>query len=138
MKTVEQTLDCLRTFGVACGKRTLWKYHEYGLLPEGQKSPGGGNRVYFPDETIVRIWMIHFLTESLDFKLSELSKYRWPDFEWHPTSTLGVSREFVFRMKNKLAKSRQRDLHNVVQGLMKRLPEEADVNWSDGKSNLSA
>jgi len=97
-------------------------------LPEGLKLPGKGNRVYLPDETIVRIWMIHFLTEELDFKLSELSKYRWPDFEWQRLSKLGVSREFVFETKGKLARSRQADLDNVVQDLMKHLPQESAVS----------
>jgi hypothetical protein len=128
MITVDQTLDSLRTFGVTCSRRAFWKYHKHQLLPEGLKLPGKGNRVYLPDETIVRIWMIHFLTEELDFKLSELSKYRWPDFEWQRLSKLGVSREFVFETKGKLARSRQADLDNVVQDLMKHLPQESAVS----------
>ena len=110
MNTVEQILERLGTFGVKCSKRTLWKYHEYRLLPEGRKLPGAGNVVYFPDEAVVRIWMIHFLTGELDFKLSELSKYRWPDFEWHPWSKLGVSREFAFEVKDELAEIKTKRL----------------------------
>jgi len=128
MKTVEQILKEVRKVGVVCTERTFWKYHQLRLLPSGKKIPGQGNTAYFPDETALRLWLIHFLTKKLELNLSDISRYPWPQFEsLHDASAvMDIPGELMLTAKTEYDKTKDAALRHLVDQLMKHLESSAD------------
>lgn len=127
MKTVGEILEQAQRLGLDCSERTFWKYHQMRLLPKGRKIQGRGNATYFPDETVLRLWIIHFLTQQLEFSLSDVSRYRWPQFECQNADPKrGVSGEFILTAKDELDKSRDAALDKLVGELVKHLTAETE------------
>jgi hypothetical protein len=128
MKTVAEILNQVRKVGVVCTERTFWKYHQLRLLPCGRKIPGQGNVVYFPDETALRLWLVHFLTKELEFSLSDVSRYPWSQFESvHEMSALErLPGEFILTAKNEYDKAKDATLRQLLDSLMKHLESATD------------
>ena len=74
MLTLEQVRAETRKAGVDVTPRTLWRYIELGLLPEGQRYPGMGNVFYFPDDTPARLIQIQTLKKDLGIPLRLIRK----------------------------------------------------------------
>lgn len=74
MLTLEQVRHETRKAGVNVTPRTLWRYIELGLLPEGQRYPGMGNVFYFPDDTPARLVQIQTLKKDLGIPLRLIRK----------------------------------------------------------------
>jgi hypothetical protein len=123
MKTVTEILNEVGKVGVVCTERTFWKYHQLRLLPRGRKKQGGGNVVYFPDETVFRLWLINFLTKKLEFDLSDVSRYSWSQVESgnDVCAPERISGEFILRAKNEYDKAKDTALQQLVDRLMKHL-----------------
>ena len=49
--TLSEVLARARKLGVKCSESAFWKYYKLGLVPKGEKLPGRGNVLYFPDGT---------------------------------------------------------------------------------------
>jgi hypothetical protein len=117
MNTVRDIVKQSRRLGIDCTERTFWKYHKLGLLPKGCKIPGRGNKVYFPTETAVRIWLIHLLTKKMDFSLSDVSRYPWSQFEVGETicSPNALPGKFVMEVRNRCDKGKDSLLRQLVE-----------------------
>jgi DNA-binding transcriptional MerR regulator len=127
MNTVTNIVRQARALGLDCSERTFWKYHQLRLLPRGQKIRGRGNAVYFPDETVLRLWIIHFLTQQLEFTLSEVSRYPWYQFECpNAAPTFQISPEFIVTAKHQFDKARDAALHKLVGELLTHLTSETE------------
>jgi len=123
MKTLAQVLEEAEKLGAECTERTFWKYHKLRLLPKGQKKSGGGNLLYFPNDTALRIWIIQLLTKELEFSLSDISQYPWSQFEvnhseWRPNMYPG---ELVLETKNQYDKLKGTFLRQVIDKLVEEL-----------------
>jgi hypothetical protein len=123
MKRVAQVLEEAKKMGAGCTERNLWKYHKLDLLPGGRKIPGHGNVAYFPDDTALRIWIIHLLTHELRFGLSDISQYPWSQFEGaqiqlRPGMYPG---ELIFDAKNRYDKLKSKFVRDFIDKLIENL-----------------
>jgi len=119
MNTVRDVLRKAKKLGAKCTERTFWHYHKLRLLPEGQKISGRGNVVFFPDDTALRIWLIYFLTTELEFRISELQRYPWAQFNIGDavSSFDQLPEDFIFGAKQKLQKSRDDSLKRIMENI---------------------
>ena len=138
MNTVAEVLKQARRQGLDCSRRTFWNYYLSGFLPKGHKIPGKGNVLYFPGETVLRLRIIQFLMEQLDFRLSELSRYPWSQFECRPTQSLfSISDEFVLTAKRQYDKMRDAALHKFLGELVDHLTNGAVPNTDSASEEPS-
>ena len=128
MKTVPQVLDEAQKLRARCTERTFWKYHKLGLLPEGQKIAGKGNVMYYPEDTALRLWFIHFLTKELEFSLSDIARYPWSQFEdAHLVSPLnGIPGELILEAKNQCRQAKRTMLRQLIEKLVQDLKSGTD------------
>src|SRR5215470_15786671 len=63
-----------KSLGAPIALRTFWRYLDGGLLPPGQKVAGHGNVLYFPDETVERVLLLHSLNKELGIHLPILRR----------------------------------------------------------------
>lgn len=140
MKTVAQVLDEAEKLRAGCTERTFWKYHKLRILSQGRKVSGRGNITYFPDDTAVRLWLIHFLATQLEFSLSDISRYPWSQFEaaqvTPPKNT--IPGELVLEAKNQCDKGKDKIIREIVGHLMKHLQSGTETSqrsntWNDGQ-----
>lgn len=125
MKTVSQILDEAQKNGIPCTERTFWKYHKLGLLPEGQKLPGRGNVAYFPDDTLLRLWLIAFLKSEMNLNLSDFSRYEWPEIESDPEKLPNEwSGDFFLNAKRQCQKAKREAMRTVIEQLVEGLRKE--------------
>lgn len=72
--SLEEVLKTARTRGIKCTRRTFWRYWKQGLLHQGEKIPGRGNVLYFPEDvveelSIIQWWkLIGFSFRRLDYR----------------------------------------------------------------------
>jgi hypothetical protein len=127
MISVAEVLKRAEQLGLECPNRTFWRYYQLGFLPRGHKVPGRGNVLYFPDETALRLWVIHFLTQQLGLTFSEVARYPWSQFECQNTKPMcSISGEFVLTAKHQFDKIRDAALHKFVGELVNQLTETTE------------
>lgn len=122
MKTIRDVLRNAQLDGVPCTSRTFWNYHRLGLLPEGQKIPGRGNKVFFPDNTNARLWLIHILTNRVGFSIADLKRYPWAQHR-QGTRILEIPKAIpkaIYGAKQEIQLSRDRALKKAIKILGSR------------------
>lgn len=75
MIPLEEVLKRAQSLGFTITRRTFWRYWKQGLLHQGEKIPGRGNVLYFPEDVVEELSIIHwwkltgFSFQSLDYRL---------------------------------------------------------------------
>lgn len=72
MLTLTEVQERAKQAGAPVAERTFWKYILTGLLPRGEKLPGQGNVLFFPDDTPDRLAQLHWLNKDVGIPLSVL------------------------------------------------------------------
>jgi len=123
MLTVSDALKRAAECGVRVSERTFWKYHQLGLLPAGEKIAGRGNVTYFPDDTPIRLLLIHFLAEELKVNPSKLSSPSWSQYRPSPEfwSLRDLPDEQIAIAKEEYEKAKEEALRLFLQRIEKLL-----------------
>lgn len=116
VNTVRHVLKEVKKMGIRCTERTFWHYHKLRLLPDGAKISGRGNIVFFPNDVVIRLWLINVLIRDLEFTISDLCRYPWPQLN---TSSVTVAPrelpgEMILASRQKLQDARDACLRHVV------------------------
>src|SRR6266481_215229 len=53
-----EVLKLAEQLGVKCSVRNFWMHHDRGLVPTGRKIAGRGNALYFPEETVLHLYVL--------------------------------------------------------------------------------
>jgi hypothetical protein len=53
-----EVLKLAEQLGVKCSLRNFWMHHDRGLVPKGRKIQGRGNALYFPEETVLHLYVL--------------------------------------------------------------------------------
>ena len=143
MKTLAKVLHEAEELRARCTERTFWKYHKLRLLPERQKLPGKGNTAYFPDDTPLRLWLIHFLATQLEFSLSDISRYPWSQFEAPQVASPGhtIPGELMLEARNRYDREKDKIVRQIIEQLMKQWESGAETGhrfngWNAGSGPL--
>src|SRR5215469_9050610 len=131
MKTLNAILDDAKRFRIPCTERTFWKYYKLGLLPEGRKIPGKGNVVFFPNDTLLRLWLIAFMKEEMNSSLADISHCPLPEFDigdgdLPPNIWTG---DFLLKAKRECQKAKREAMLTVINELVKALESEKNANY---------
>lgn len=94
-----------------------------GLLPGGQKIPGQGNVFYFPDDTLLRLWLIALLMSEMNLSLSDISRYPWPEVEGGQGAVApnAWSGDFLLNAKKQCQRAKHEAMSTVIKQLVKEL-----------------
>lgn len=74
MLTLDEVQERAKKAGAPVAERTLWKYIIAGLLPRGEKVPGQGNVLFFPDDTADRLAQLYWVNKEVGIPLPVLRK----------------------------------------------------------------
>jgi hypothetical protein len=120
MKTIDEVLEEVRVMGTECSERSLWKYHKLRLIPGGRKVSGEGNKVFFPEGTALRLWLVRLLTDELGFSLSDVVRLPWSQLEGRRPvwSSIKVPGELVLAVRDECNKARDKLLLQLVGKLV--------------------
>ncbi len=56
-----EVLKLAEQLGAKCSVRNFWMHHDRGLVPTGRKISGRGNALYFPEETVLHLYVLSII-----------------------------------------------------------------------------
>jgi hypothetical protein len=72
--TLNEVEERAKRHGVTVASRTLWEYVHAKLLPQGNKIPGRGNVLYYPEYAVERLVQVYWLNKKMGVPISVLKR----------------------------------------------------------------